>query len=222
MDPAQLAQLEQSIFSSRFDPQRREIQRQSEINDQALQARLANSGIAASAAGVGLQRRATREQEEQIGSAARQAATEATGTRLQYELSQKEQDTQRRQQAALQNAQNQQQTNLANAGFSLDAQKTNAANVLTGNVANADAYLKTLGINQQEAQNARSSLLTSLQLQETDLARLDARDREALTTVMDVWLKQLSAFGEIGKLSSTQELSSKKGTVNIGGSYGSN
>ncbi len=93
------------------------------------------------------------------------------------------------------------QAALQSAGFNFQAQQVNASNVLQGNLANAQNYLQTLGLNEQSAQAARASFLQLMGLQEADLQRLDATQQSNLTTVLNNWLQQFSAVTNAGQYS---------------------
>ena len=188
--PAGYDALQQSLFEQSYAPVAREIQRQGSVADRQLAAQEAASGLATSGAGIGqiLRQRETRA--AQLQSAATDASNAAVAQRyaLQY-------------QEAQANAERQQQANLANAGLGLDAQKTNAANVLAGRSADADNYLKAIGLDQQGAAEARSSFLQLMGLQEADLARVDQASRQNLELMINTYLQNFAAAANAGQFS---------------------
>ena len=149
-----------ALFEAQFRPVATEIARQGAIQDRQTQAQLAQAGLATSGAGFGTLQRQQADRNVQVQNAATQAANDAATQAFQADLS----------------------TRLQNAGFSLQAQQANAANVLQGNLAGATNYLTTIGLNQQAADQARSSFLQLMGLQESDLQRMDTAQRSNVSS----------------------------------------
>lgn len=186
--------MERSIFASSFNPQAREFDRQAALQRRQLQGNVAGAGLGGSAAGIGLMQQQARDQSEQRAGLAADAGNRAAAASYQFE-----------QQATLADAERQQATNLANAGFDAQAQQINAANALQGNLATAENYLKTVGLNMQQAQQARDSFLNMLGLRNEDMARVSDEQRRNLGLVFDSWLKTFGAVSgasQFGKSSS--------------------
>lgn len=181
---------ENALFQSAYAPQARELARQGGIADQQLQAELAQSGLASSASGQGQlqQQRADREQQRQ--QLATEAAYNATAQRFGQEFAQQQFNAQQRQQVALENA-----------GFNLDAQKTNAANVLSGNIAQSENYLKTMGLNEDAAHAMRADFMEMLGITQKELERLDSAQRDNLGLLLNNWLQQGALLGNLGQRS---------------------
>lgn len=195
VDPAQmnlgggnLQRFEDSIFRSQFDPVRRELQRTGAEDDRRLQAELAQSGLASSGSGIGQVAEQRADRSRQIEAAASDASARAAAQRYGYEFSQAET-----------NANMQQQARLTNAGLNMQAQTENAANILRGDTARSDAYLKTIGLNQQAGQALRADFLKVMDLAEADLARMDDFQQQTLSMLLNNWLQQGALAGNIGR-----------------------
>ncbi len=186
---------QQSIYQSIEAPQAQELQRQQDLATRQLADQEGNSGLGASAAGVGMQQKQLRDfgqrQSQVSADAAAQAATQRYGAQFQE---------------AQQNAERQQATNLANAGYSLQAQQQNAANVLAGKSADADNYLKTIGLNQQAAAEARQSFLQLEGLKESDIQRLSGQQLNALQLRLNNYLQTFGAVINAGETSSSKSV----------------
>lgn len=197
---------EDSLFRSQFDPVAREINRQGATDDRQLQAQLAQSGLASSGSGVGQIQAQTRERAQTIQNAATDAAQRAAAQRYGYQFSQEEN-----------NANLRQQTNLANAGFDMTAQQANADNILRGDTARSDTYLKTMGLNQQAAQAMRGDFLKVMDLAEADLQRMDNFQLQTLGVLLNNWLQQAGLAGQAGRESEgVSKSSSVQANVGIG------
>jgi hypothetical protein len=182
--------LQRSLFESNFRPQEREIQQRGALADRQTRAEQAQSGTASSAAGQGLLLEQRRQRDEQLNFQSGQAANAATQQRFGLEFEQ-----------AQANAERQQQTHLAQAGFDFNSQLTNAQNVLAGDVAKADNYLKTIGLDAQTASQARNDFLGLLGVQQSELARLDASTLAQLGLVLNTWMQQVGLLGNLGQFS---------------------
>jgi hypothetical protein len=78
-------------------------------------------------------------------------------------------------------------------------QQANAGRVLTGNMADAENYLKTIGLDQKSATDAKNSFLQYLGIQETDLSRMDANQQNNVGTALNAWLQQWATLAGAGK-----------------------
>ena len=203
---------EQSIFESLFRPVQRELGREGEIANRQLQAHLAGAGLASSGTGIGQQQQLARDYSQRTQDAATDASARAATARYQTQAEQemlnaqlRQQtglgDADRQQQVNLSNAEQQQQARLATANFSFEAQRQNAANVLSGDTARADSYLKTIGLNEETATRARSDFLNILQIAERDLARMEVGQRQTLDTMMNWWLQATGTLTDAGRFS---------------------
>lgn len=199
-------QFGKTLFESQYRPQEREILRQGEIADKRLQGELAAAGLATSGTGVGQLQKQRTEQQVTLQNVAKEAANTASVQQFGMKYAQD-----------LQNAEFQQQTALANAGFDIEAQKTSSGNVLQGNMADAEAYLKTIGLNETTAAQGRADFLNLLGIQEQDLQRMDTQEHESLRLALNFYLQSLGAMGSIGEYSYGRGESSAKSTsVGVG------
>lgn len=189
--PQGFQQYQNQIYQQQFDPTQQQIQRSGAIADRQLNSDLAARGLSASAAGQGQMQQARQERQNQLNNASVQAANNASVQAFGAQYGQ-----------AQQNAQLQQQTALQNANLDQQAQTQNASNVLTGNIQNATAYLQTLGLNNQQAQSARTNFLQAAGLNETDLARMDSVQQQTLGMFLNEWLQQgalVSGAGQVNQ-----------------------
>lgn len=187
---------QQALYRSMVNPMQRTLTQQGAEDDRALQAELAQSGLASSGAGLGQLSQQRRQRSEQLRSASLEAADRATQQRFGAEYQQ-----------AQFNAQQQQAARLANAGFNMDAQKQNAANIIQGNIAQSENYLKTMGLNQQAAQAMREDFLQMVGLTQKELERLDASHKENLGILLNNWLQQGALLGNLGQRGSQRNSS---------------
>jgi len=118
--------LQREIFESTYRPAEREINLQRGQADERLNSALAKAGLSASGSGIGQRVRQDQEYSRQVAAAAQDASHQAAVQRYGMEYTQE-----------MDNARLRQETNLANAGFSLTAQVENAKNLLTANITNA-------------------------------------------------------------------------------------
>lgn len=183
--------LQNSMFESQYRPVERELNRQGDLADRRLQDQLAAAGISSSGAGIGQRQTARREVAQQVQNAATDAANRASQQRfgLQY-------------QEAQDNANRRQQTALANAGFDLQAQQANASQLLQGDIARSDAYLRTIGLNNDMANQARSQFLNLLGVQQQDLQRMDQFQIQTLGMILNNWLQEGALAQSAGQISS--------------------
>lgn len=193
--------MQRAMYESAYMPVERELSRQQGLADTKLNAMLAQAGISSSGTGINARERQATEYAVRKASAATDAANQAAVTRygLQYQQS-------------MENAKLRQEASLANAGYSMAAQVSNAQNILTLNLQNAQLmnsrdlaqaqlYLETMGLNVQQAYQAKQSVLAYLGLQEQDLARMDALKLENLSQFYNFYLKQLAILGQTGQVS---------------------
>lgn len=188
MNVGDLDRYERALFESQYRPQAREIEQQGGIADRRLQAELAQAGLASSGSGIGQVQQQRADRMRDLQARAADAAQQATTQRFGAEFAQQQF-----------NAQQQQQTALANAGFDLEAQKTNAANLLAGDTARADNYLKTMGLNVEAASAMRDDFLQLLGITQEEMKRLDASQMEKLGVVLNNWLQQGALLGNLGQ-----------------------
>jgi hypothetical protein len=191
--PQGFDQYQQSVYGQQYAPTEQEIQRTGAIADQQLNSDLASRGLASSGAGVGQVQQQRQQRQVQLNNASIQASNNASVQRFGAQFGQ-----------AQQNAQLQQQTALANAGFDQQAQTQNAQNILTGNIQNATAYLQAAGLTTQQAQNERADFLQTMGLQESDLQRLDSQQLASLGMVLNNWLQQTAVVSNAGAVSRGQ------------------
>lgn len=177
--PQGFEEYQRRLFESQFRPAEREVTRQGTIADRRLQAELAQRGLQTSGTGVGQVQAQRRERNQQLSALAEDASNRASVQRFQAEMQQE----------------------LANAGFDFESQSQNARNILAGNTAQADAYLKTLGLTQQEGMSQRNDFLKLLGLQEADLQRLDNVQFQAMDRLLNTWLQSFAALGGAGEFS---------------------
>lgn len=101
-----------------------------------------------------------------------------------------------------------------------DLQLRDAGQVLQGNMANAENYLRTIGLNQESANQARAQLLGLLGIQQQDLARMDQQKMQAFTAILDTYLRQLGTIGQLGRERYSDEESATKGRLSVAASMG--
>ena len=206
----------------------RELQRQSGLADEKLNAQLAQAGIAESGTGVAQRAFQANEYNRQDIAAAQDAANKAAVQRYGMEYTQ-----------SMDNAKMRQEANLANAGFSIQAQSENARNLLSANIANAQLgtqasiagtqlqsqrdiaqnqmYLQTMGINAQQEQAARSNYLQLLSLQQQDLQHMDDYQLQSLSLFYNTYLKQVAIMVQAGSASfGKTDASSSALNLNLG------
>lgn len=198
--PGGFDRYEDALFRSAYDPQRREIERGGEIADRRLQSELAGAGLGSSGAGVGQVQQQRADRAASLRSIASDTAYQATAQRFGQEFAQSQF-----------NAQQTQTTNLENAGFNQDAQKQNAANVLAGDAARSENYLKTMGLNVESAKAMREDFMQLLGITQAELARLDASQMEKVGVLLNSWLQQGALLGNLGQRG-TQKSSSSGGS----------
>ena len=173
------AALQNAIYESQFRPVQRELQRQADLTDRAAAGQTAQSGLEDSMAGIAYRQRLARESGQRIEDASRDISASATATRIQTELS-----------VAVRNAEFQQQARLAEAGFNIEGQKIAASNLLAGNGAAAEGYIRALGINADQANAYRAAFLGYLSEREkVDIAR-DTAAFDRYATLFNLMLQQ--------------------------------
>lgn len=177
-----------ALYKGAYEPTARSVNQQGQLAQRQLEAELAGAGLASSGAGVGQLAQQQRQRNEQLMASSQQAAYQATQQRYGAEFAQQQF-----------NAGQEQARKLANAGFDLDTQKTNAANVLAGDAAKADNYLKTMGLNQQAAQAMRQDFLNMVGITQKELERLDQSQMDKLGLVLNNWLQQGALLGNLGQ-----------------------
>ena len=204
--------LENSMYNSLYNPVKRELSRQQGLADERLAAQLAQAGIAESGAGVAQRAQQAGEYDRQQIAAAEDAASKAATQRYGMEYTQ-----------SMENARLRQEANFANAGFTLQAQSENARNFLTASVANAqmstqasianaqvgsqrdiaqaNLYLQAMGLNFEQQDAAQKNYLSLLNLQQQDLARMDAYQLESLSLFYNTYLKQVAIMVQAGQTS---------------------
>lgn len=195
---------ENAVYKSIADPQLRELQRQQMMTNDALKRQLAQTGLAESGTGMGQQLRLARDYQQRMSDVSAQAAAQATAQRFDrqaqqefFNAGQQETAAARAQQAATQN----QQLRLQNAGMNMQAQQQNAANVLQGNLANASNYLSAMGLNVQQAQQARESFLAALGVRQQDLSRMTGQQMQSLQLLLNTWLQEAGVLADAGRTS---------------------
>lgn len=183
--------LANEMYEAQYLPVERRLNLEQQQADRGLNAQLAQAGLASSGAGIGQRAQQgmeyTRERAAASKEAASQAAVQAQTMRLEA------------------------------AGLDVQAQTTSAANVLQGNIANADNYLKAIGLTQDGAAEARSSFLNLLNLQEQDLARMDATSLASLSAMMEAYLAEWGVLNQAGQFQTTQETGKKTSSSGSGG-----
>lgn len=219
MPGGSLDAFERSAFRSQFAPVAREFDRTAVEQRGQLQGQVAGAGLMSSGAGIGLIQKQAREQSEQRGAMAADAADRAATMRGGFEQQAALVNQQAAQQTALANAEREQQTNLARAGFDAETQRFNAANVLQGNLANAQNYLATLGMNVEQGQQARDSYLALMGVRGADLERMDAGQRANVEMELNAYLQFLGQAINAGKVSKSDGSSKGVGVgLTAGGS----
>lgn len=188
--PEGFDRFEQALFRSQFNPVRDELERQGSIQDRQLQAELAQRGLGGSGTTQNALTMQRRDRSQQLTQAASEAADRATTQRYGMEFTQ-----------AQQNAERQQQANLAQAGYDFNAQVTNAQNILAGDTARADNYLKTMGLNEETAKAGRQDFLALAGLTEQDLQRMDNQKLQGLGVILNTYLQQAALLGNLGQVS---------------------
>ena len=216
-------QLQNALYHSQFDPTQRELTRQQGLADQRMAAQLAQAGIAESGTGVAQRAFQSGEYDRQITAASQDAATKAATQRYGMEYTQSMENAKMRQEANFQNANMDLTAQTENARNILTANVTSAqlrtqaaiaqgqmetqANIAGAqiqsqrDIANADNYLKAMGLNMQSAQNARQDWMSMMQLQETDMARMDAYNLSLTELGFNTYLKQLAIVQAAGQQS---------------------
>lgn len=198
--PGGFDRYENALYRSLYDPQQRSLNEQGAIADRQLMAQLAQSGLSSSGTGIGQVQQARLDRARDLQNRASDAAFQATTQRFGAEFAQQQF-----------NAKQRQETALANAGFDLRAQEQNAANVLAGDIAKADNYVKTLGLNTDRASRLRQDFLQLMGITQEELKRVDARQMEVLGMFLNSWLQQGALLGNLGQQSS--------GTSKSGGAW---
>lgn len=179
--PADLTARVSTIFRPQFDAL---AQRETETLA-AVNADLAARGLAESGVGVGQTQRVR----EEFNRNRTALLGEEAGQLLNVEAA-----------VLFQNAANRQQTNLANAQLSFEAQRANAANVLAGNTANAQLYLAALGLNAEMAQNFRQSFLSFFDAQALRTIQQDQLRLSFLEASFDAFLKNKALDTDIARI----------------------
>ncbi len=198
-------QFERAAFRSQFAPVSREFDRQAAEQRGQLQAGVAGAGLGSSAAGIGLMQKQAADQTATRTALASEAADRAALQRYGFEQTAALTNQSAQQQAnmanagaqnqmALANAERQQQTNLQQAGLDVQAQQVNAANILQGDLANASNYLAAIGLDAQQAAQARNDFLALQGLRQEDLARMDSGRRQKILDEANFWLQ---LFGQV-------------------------
>lgn len=222
-------ELQQAMYHQQFDPTQAELQRQSGLADERMAAQLAQAGISESGTGVAQRAFQSGEYNRQIVQASKEAATNATVQRYGLEYQQ-----------SLDNAKMQQETNLANANMNLQAQVANAQNILTAGVTNAQLatqasiagaqigsqmriaqgqqYLAAIGLNFQQAHEARQDYLSLMGLQEQDLQRMDTSQLNWTSLLYNTYLQQWGRINEAGG-ASFGKTDATSNSMNIEGKY---
>lgn len=201
-----------SLFGAQFNPVARQFDRTADLQRRELAGNVAGGGLQGSAAGIGLiQRQAQQQSEARAGlasDAANRAATQAYG----FE-----------QEAALADAGRRQETMLKQAGMDIDAQTSNAANILTGNVASARNYIDVIGLNIDQVSQAREAFMKLLGMREDDMERVDNATRTNLNTQFNQWLQTFGAVqsaSEFGKSNSSSFRANMSGGGGVMGGGG--
>ncbi len=171
-------QLRESLFTSQFDPIRRELGLRAADEETLLRSRLAQSGLAESGVAIGQQQKLQADVSERVGAAASQVSAAATAAALEARL-----------QAASQQAQIDQQRSLAQGQLDYGAQQQNARNILEFGTAQGQLLLGALGLDEQRAESIRSGFLSFLDSQTK--ARLQASEiaRQSLADVFNAALQ---------------------------------
>jgi hypothetical protein len=194
IEPINYDALEQAIFQSEFLPVKNELASQFETQQDVLQSKLAAVGLNESGVGFGIFEKLLSDQDKQIAAASKEAAARAAVERYGIENANK-----------IQNALLKQEANMAKANLDFQAQLSSVQNVLTlgitnaqlgltGSMAQAEAYIKTLGLNVEQAKIARDQFLSLLDIQEKDLARMDAYELSLMAMYFNVYLKEVGAI----------------------------
>lgn len=173
--------LQQNLYNAQFGPVSQEINRQASQADTALSGQLAQAGLGDSGSAIGQREMQRENYDTYLQNVSQNIAASASSQALSAEIG-----------VASANAQLQQQTSLANAGFNLAAQTENAKNALAGNEAAAQGYLAVLGINAQQAATYRSSFNQFLGI-ETQAAEAQDKFRlDAQGQMFNFYLQQRS------------------------------
>jgi hypothetical protein len=189
--PGGRERLSNEMFEAQYLPVERRLNLEQQQADRALNAQLAQAGLASSGTGIGQRAQQGLEYTRERAAAAKEAAANAAAQA--------------------------QQMRLEASGIDVQAQTANAQNILQGNIANADNYLRAIGLSQNEAQLARQSFLDLLGLQEQDLQRMDQSAVNALTAMMEPYLAEWGIMAGVGQYQISTESSSKTGKSGAGG-----
>lgn len=194
---------QQAVYRSLYDPQRREIERLGADQDRGLQALLGQAGMASSGSGIGQLANQQRERGERLLTASSEAASRAMAERYGKQF-----------ETAINNAKFQQESALEQARLDQNAQISNADSILRTGQAQQSAYLSAIGLNPQIASQARGDFLSLLGLGEQDLARQDQFSQNAMSQMMDAFLKHLGLTIQAG---SSRNAQSKATSSSSGG-----
>jgi len=169
--PANLAGRLDTIFAPRFA----ELERAQELQDRAIQGAAAAAGLGDSGVAIGAQQVAG----EQFGRERTALIGQKAASQLDVEF-----------QTLMQNAANRQAASLANAQINVQAQMANAQAILAGQTAQADNYLRAIGINAEIANVYRQSFLQYFTVEQQAEMQRDASSRAFNASLLDAMLKQ--------------------------------
>jgi hypothetical protein len=189
--PAQLEQRIAAVYAPRYA----ELNRQQQLQDQALMGAAASAGLAESGVALG----------------ARQIQGEAFGReRATLQGAQAEQRLGAEMAVVMQNAANIQAANLANAQLDVGAQTANAQAILAGNTANAENYMRAIGINAQIADSYRNSFMNFMTEQQKMQMQRDSMSMQFNSSLLDAMLKQAGIEQQASQFAATQGLEQQK------------
>jgi hypothetical protein len=189
--PGGRQRLSNEMFEAQYLPVERRLNLEQQQADKALNAQLAQAGLASSGAGIGQRAQQGLEYTRERAAAAKEAAANA--------------------------AAQSQQMRLEASGIDVTAQTAAADNVLKGNMANATNYLEAIKLSTDEAAKARQQFLDLLGLQEDDLKRMDQAQLSAITTLLEPFLAEWGILGQLGEYQLGTETSKKTSKSGSGG-----
>jgi hypothetical protein len=173
-------------IAATFAPQYAELERQQALAVQATNSDLANRGLAESGVAVGAV--------GQVNEAAMRQRGVLAGQQAGVELAAE-------QEVRLANAANVQQARLAQAQINAQVESENARNILQGNLANAEGYLRALGINAEQASAFRGQLLGYMTEQQKIAISQSQLQLDFLATIFSAQLRSY----DVGRTLASEE-----------------
>lgn len=166
-------------YAGQFEPVQRELERRESQQDAALNAQLAQTGLADSGTGIGQRQALSRDFSEQLGAASSAIAGQAQARALEAQLA-----------VATQQANIDIQRNLANANLSYMAQNANARNILEHGVATGNALVTALGYDAQAAESMRGQFVQFIDSQTRAALGQSEIARAALADIFNAILQE--------------------------------